>query len=369
MIRRRTSDQRSTRLTRWDNNPAKEDLKRFSHTTMACLRLLGVLLALECIAAKYVLPNDPLFNSRDIPRDEFGDRETFPFDNLDTHISDQTPLVEIKRMLETLDQVPVHSPVSDDPHGPIAWYEPQQDEPLFDDGKCADSFRSCQRFVDNGQCWEDKFKGWMKSRCKKSCEYCKVNCWETKYGCCPDGKTAADGPAKMGCGVKLCVDLRVCDKVKDECDNASISTQRKAWLKNYCAYTCRLCKAPNPKADCEARKPLYGCCWNGDEATGYNGQGCVPCEDFHVRACKLFGECDSPFYHVRKFAEQRCPQTCGRCGVCTDKQVTAKCEQWERQGLCTSSAGWKQYLEENCAKTCRFCGSSGNVGVRSLLGL
>lgn len=81
-----------------------------------------------------VLPNDPLFNSRDIPRDEFGDRETFPFDNLDTHISDQTPLVEIKRMLETLDQVPVHSPVSDDPHGPIAWYEPQQDEPLFDDG-------------------------------------------------------------------------------------------------------------------------------------------------------------------------------------------------------------------------------------------
>lgn len=38
--------------------------------------------------------------------------------------------------------------------------------------ECADSFRSCQRFVDNGQCWEDKFKGWMKSRCKKSCEYC-----------------------------------------------------------------------------------------------------------------------------------------------------------------------------------------------------
>lgn len=34
-------------------------------------------------------------------------------------------------------------------------------------------------------------------------------------------------------------------------------------------------EAPNPKADCEAQEPLYGCCWNGDEATGWNGKGCI----------------------------------------------------------------------------------------------
>lgn len=53
--------------------------------------------------------------------------------------------------------------------------------------------------------------------------------------------------------------------------------------------------------------------------------------------------------------------SCIGASLCNDKQMTSKCEQWERQGLCTRSAGWKQYMEENCAKTCRFCGSSGKL--------
>lgn len=28
------------------------------------------------------------------------------------------------------------------------------------------------------------------------------NCWDSKYGCCPDRKTLADGPGKAGCGGK-----------------------------------------------------------------------------------------------------------------------------------------------------------------------
>lgn len=72
-----------------------------------------------------VLPNDPLRG--------FDEPEKTPFDNFDTQISDQTPLAEIKRMFETLDQMPVHSRMSDEAHGPVAWYAPQQDEPLFDD--------------------------------------------------------------------------------------------------------------------------------------------------------------------------------------------------------------------------------------------
>lgn len=30
-------------------------------------------------------------------------------------------------------------------------------------------------------------------------------CWQSKYGCCPDHKTLADGPAKAGCGSKSSV--------------------------------------------------------------------------------------------------------------------------------------------------------------------
>lgn len=325
---------------------------------MAHLGLFVVLLVLESITAKYVLPDLP----RDAPQSVFDD---LPFDNKEMHISELTPLAEIKRMFEILDQMSVRAHVSDDSHGPVAWYEPQQDELLYDDGKCFDRFPKCQRFVDNGQCWEERFRAWVKSRCRKTCGFCEENCWDTKYGCCPDSKTAADGPAKAGCGVKLCVDLQDCEKVKDKCVNKSV------WFKNNCAYTCRFCKAPNPKADCEARdpRPLYGCCWNGDEAMGWNGQGCLPCEDLYVRACKLFGKCDSPFYNVRKFVDIHCPKTCGRCGECVDKQLTSKCEKWERQGLCMTSGDWKQYMEEYCAKTCLFCESSGNVGVRSILGL
>lgn len=98
----------------------------------------GVLFANEWLiySLQYftVLPNDPLFGNPDMPQREFGDREPFPFDNLDTHISDETPLDEIKRMFETLDRLPVQSHVSNDAHSPVAWYKPQQDEPLFDDG-------------------------------------------------------------------------------------------------------------------------------------------------------------------------------------------------------------------------------------------
>ncbi|KAJ7375086.1 hypothetical protein OS493_001819 [Desmophyllum pertusum] len=248
-----------------------------------------------------------------------------------------------------------HVRADDESRGPVAWYKPQQDETLYDTGKCVDRFSSCQRFVGNGECKEEMHKAWMKAKCRKSCGFCEVNCWDTKYGCCPDGKSAADGPLKAGCGVKLCIDLRDCGKVKDECDSVSLAPLRKAWLRTNCAYTCRMCKAASPKGDCESRQPLYGCCWNGDEATGRNGQGCIPCEDTYKRACKLFADCASPFYMRRRFVDQHCPRTCGRCGECADKQKTSKCEEWERQNLCTSSAGWKDYMAENCAKTCHFC--------------
>ena len=73
---------------------------------------------------------------RDVPQSEYDD---LSFYNKEMHISEQTPLAEIKRMFETLDQIDqmsVRAHVSDDSHGPVAWYEPQQDadEALYDDG-------------------------------------------------------------------------------------------------------------------------------------------------------------------------------------------------------------------------------------------
>lgn len=316
---------------------------------MARLAVLVVLFLWETVGAKYVRPNRPFFDTYGFPRRQF---------------DEQTSLAEMKRMFESLDQMSAPSNSAEDE--PIAWYEPQEDEQFEDKGKCVDNFSKCQVFVENKQCYEQKYRRWMQSKCRKTCGFCEESCWESKYGCCPDFKTNADGPGKAGCGVKLCVDLRDCEGIKKEqCDSPDIGSAKKVWFENNCAYTCRRCKAPNPKAECETRQAIYGCCWNGQEATGWNGQGCLPCEDVYPRACQLFSACDSPFYNVRSFLDINCPKTCGRCGSCIDKQKTAKCEQWERQGLCTSPESWKTYMEEQCAKTCRFCESSGHVGVRS----
>ena len=38
------------------------------------------------------------------------------------------------------------------------------------------------------------------------------------------------------------------------------------------------------------------------------------CEDVYSRACRLFSECNSPFYNMRTFVDHNCPKTCGRCG-------------------------------------------------------
>lgn len=280
-------------------------------------------------------------------------------------------MAEIKRLFESVEQMSVRSDEStDESEGPRAWYKPQQDETLHDERKCIDEFPDCQQYADNYMCYEKVYEAWMQRRCRKTCKFCKENCWETQYGCCPDQKTAAEGPLQAGCGVKLCIDLRDCNKYKDECDDDSISSYRKKFLRNNCAYTCRRCKAPSPTADCEARNSRYGCCWNGQEALGPHEKGCLPCEDTYPRACRLFKTCNSPFYNARTFGETHCPKKCGKCGKCFDERMTSNCENWAGRGLCTGIRGWKAYMEENCRKTCGFCKSSESaVSVRTLLGI
>lgn len=324
---------------------------------MSLLRILLLFLTCECLPAKLDQGNRPLFETQHAA---------------DQLFEEKNPLAELKRILEPLERIPAPSHETNDfaTYGPVAWYEPAWDEAFDEEGKCADKFSKCRVFLGNHQCYEEKFKKWMQSRCRKTCGFCKEKCWQSKYGCCPDHKTLADGPFKAGCGIKLCVDLRDCEKIdKNECHNPFTSPERKRFLRNNCAYTCRFCKAPNPTADCETTQPIYGCCWNGQEATGWNQQGCLPCEDTYPRLCRILDGCDSPFYNTRKFTNLHCPKTCGRCGDCLDKQDTVKCEKWEREGLCTSPPGWKNYMEKFCAKTCRYCESNENTRITSVYGM
>ena len=34
-------------------------------------------------------------------------------------------------------------------------------------------------------------------------------------------------------------------------------------------------EAPSPTEECDFNQPIYGCCWNGQGATGWNEQGCL----------------------------------------------------------------------------------------------
>ncbi|XP_068679062.1 papilin-like isoform X2 [Montipora foliosa] len=284
---------------------------------MSLLRIVIIFLTCECLPAKFVETNQPFLKTQE-----------------QQQVDEKTSMAELKRLFESLDQMSASSQATDDSavDRPVAWYEPEADEPLYDKEK--------------------------------------EKCWESKYGCCPDHKTLADGPRQAGCGVKLCVDLKNCENIdKDECDSKNTSPFKRRWLRDNCAYTCGLCKAPSPTAECEFNQPVYGCCWNGQEATGWNEQGCLPCEDTYPTACRILAGCESPFYNMRTFVQLHCPKTCEKCGGCLDKKDTAKCEKWEREGLCRSPPIWKHYMEENCAKTCRFCESNENYGVRSLFGM
>ncbi|XP_068679061.1 uncharacterized protein [Montipora foliosa] len=322
---------------------------------MSLLRIVIIFLTCECLPAKFVETNQPFLKTQE-----------------QQQVDEKTSMAELKRLFESLDQMSASSQATDDSavDRPVAWYEPEADEPLYDKEKCADRLTKCQIFLDNHECYDERFEKWMQSRCRKTCGFCEEKCWESKYGCCPDHKTLADGPRQAGCGVKLCVDLKNCENIdKDECDSKNTSPFKRRWLRDNCAYTCGLCKAPSPTAECEFNQPVYGCCWNGQEATGWNEQGCLPCEDTYPTACRILAGCESPFYNMRTFVQLHCPKTCEKCGGCLDKKDTAKCEKWEREGLCRSPPIWKHYMEENCAKTCRFCESNENYGVRSLFGM
>lgn len=66
-------------------------------------------------------PNRPFFENLDIPGGQFDER---------------TSLAELKRKFEFLEHTSKPSHVSDDlaAGGPVAWYEPEEDELFYDNG-------------------------------------------------------------------------------------------------------------------------------------------------------------------------------------------------------------------------------------------
>ena len=49
-------------------------------------------------------------------------------------MDEKTSMAELKRLFESLDQMSASSQATDDSavDGPVAWYEPEADEPLYD---------------------------------------------------------------------------------------------------------------------------------------------------------------------------------------------------------------------------------------------
>lgn len=83
-----------------------------------------------------------------------------------------------------------------------------------------------------------------------------LTCKETKYGCCPDDVSPAQGPNRKGCAVLPCdVTLFGC------CDD--MITPAEGNDKEGC---------PPPPPAC--LKAKYGCCKDETEATGPNKEGC-----------------------------------------------------------------------------------------------
>ncbi|KAJ7375087.1 hypothetical protein OS493_001820 [Desmophyllum pertusum] len=161
-------------------------------------------------------------------------------------------------------------------------------------------------------------------------------CKSSKYGCCQDRVTPAEGRHFKGCAGLL-----------------------KKWITEKCAATCGFCRAPsNPKQRCEGNKPIYGCCWNGDEATGPGSQGCAACVDTGKHVCNLLKDlCISKFYASRTFMEQHCPQTCGQCPYdCYDTKE--KCSHWAHEGLCKRMF-WNNFMKKHCPQSCGYCHDGG----------
>lgn len=181
--------------------------------------------------------------------------------------------------------------------------------------KCRDIFSHCAYFASQEVCRHPEYEKWARSRCAKTCQFC--GCEDSPYGCCQDRKSFADGPGGQGCAMKLCVDKLVCDKYKELCGDINIDSnyELKKFLKDNCPYTCGYCKALSPRLACEWSNPVYGCCWNGQKATGPNKQGCPACVDSYRRACGFWrADCGkAKFYNIRQFLETECPSTCGLC--------------------------------------------------------
>ncbi|XP_078361267.1 uncharacterized protein LOC144645565 isoform X1 [Oculina patagonica] len=170
-------------------------------------------------------------------------------------------------------------------------------------------------------------------------------------------------------------DLKTCDRwnLKGYCTSRIPRLQKM--MRQMCKETCNYCEPPSPEVcyNGNHEKSKYGCCWDGiTAATGPDGQGCPACENKKTRRfCSMMRDlCFTRNNH--KLLRLNCPETCGYCkkaphpcdddsgncqSECYDVLPQELCERRKWAGYC-SLEGWKDYLQKNCARTCRYCGAN-----------
>eukprot|EP00794_Sanderia_malayensis_P014284 gene14284-15771_t len=270
--------------------------------------------------------------------------------------------------------------------------------------------RSCDYFATYGFCATRK--GLMEKNCRKACNLCvKVDCSKTRYGCCLDGKTAANGPHMQGCkddcrdvlGRKICKAL----KRQEEC----LKPHRVDFMKHNCAITCGYCRPCIDKDpfDCQIAARYGGCSVNlalitercrkscnfcGSKDPCYN-HACPKHSVCKVRndgkpVCECHGRCHKgdhftgvvcgrdgvEYKNLCQLKKRNCnhptikPVTVHRFGacqtsgwtpdvknkVCTSKKADPSlCKKWTAVGYCKTR---KRSMRTICPKSCNFCRTS-----------
>ena len=284
---------------------------------------------------------------------------------------------------------------------------------------CADAedhkFANCRELQKFDNCKQHREK--MKYYCPITCRLCRgpmpleignskahspVACFYSKYGCCADQITVAQGPEGLGCpencydkdDKKLCgffARAGYCEWYKEtllercprgcgfcrpkeetECKN-KWSDQRCQFLSYYrmcespnqslrervgehCKKTCGKCTENIPAIDAVASSCVQNgdCCW--DKSTPKH-HGCPKCKNIlSANFCNRFRrDCFDNEKIQGVQIRTLCSRTCGLChsNLCHDDIIRApQCKVWANQGECTRN---KKIMQQYCRKTCGFC--------------
>lgn len=185
----------------------------------------------------------------------------------------------------------------------------------YEEKNCTDkAWAHCDYYMRNELCVV--YRRTLRDRCRKSCNLCGnlQTCAFSKYGCCWDMVTPAQGHGGEGCP-RNChnrLGLQKCSLLK--LNGACISDKKR--MDKMCKGVC-LCQRRMAMAEPSCSWAQNGCCWDGATAADKYHLKCPICRDFLSKwVCRIFRfDCYEVVgikgWQMRRF----CPRTCGICRV------------------------------------------------------